>query len=1009
MPRQPLLMHRPQIRRRLAITILAAVSCIALVCAAPRLAEASLTAPAVQTNQAPASFLISGDTVVKIRADETVEKIAKVRIKVLGEASLQAVGQQSLSYHEDTQSLDIIEAYTEKADGRKVTVDPSNIMTRDAASGVALTYLRDLKTRTVIFPDLAVGDSVVMTYRITVKSNPLSGHFSDVFIFPRAMPFDVMKLRVEAPKSVPLELAALGDGIEHRTIDEFGMKTHLITYRPTGRVADEPGQTSALDRDPRILISTFKDYEHLGKSWLNVAGSQAQAITPEIKALAEEITKGITDRRAQAEAIDRWVKRNIRYVAVYLGVAAGWIPNEPAAVLKNRYGDCKDHATLMAALLGAKGIASESVIIHAGDVYTLPEVATQAYQNHMIIYLPEFKLYDDPTVGYAAFGVLAEGDYDKPVVRMSARGVHLDRTPAMRADDHATINRTRILVAADGTMTGETQEIGTGIFAMGIRGTLATIQHEGAEKSAENYLRVFGTPGKGRFEIGSPSELAEPFTLKSEFKLDNKMNTAPGAEQSLPFGLPTRVRPGGYVFGRRFEGRQLPFVCYAGHQVEEIDVTFANGIPFPVALPTKGRNIENRLFTYTSEYRFEDRTLKIRREFVSRVASQVCAPEVETTVAGAMKAVQADLNTRIRFASQQVTASKDAPAQRVEIPIQPARPIDVSTAPRPEQRIDAATPTQPAPAAGGGANRNWCSGAQEASLDLRIHGCTAIIQSGQETPLSLAVAFANRGHAYRMKGEHGRAIQDFDQAVRLVPNYAAGYNGRGIAWHVARNYERAIADFSTAIRLSPAYAAAFANRGNVYRDSGAPELAMRDFNQAIDLDPNLAFAYLSRGRALRVAGQHGRAIEDFDQAIRLQRTNAVAWNESCYTQTLMGRTAAALEACNESLKLRPNDRFALDNRGLVLLKLDEIDRAIADYDAALQLYPREARALYGRGIAKLRKGDVDGGNADMTAAKAIRPDVMQEFDKLGLSSGDARGERTSASTTDVRRQVANQN
>jgi len=1004
MLRQPFLARRAPapLRRRVAATILAAASAIALVCAAPRLAEASLTTPAAQTNRAPASFLWSGDTVMKVHADETVEKTATMRIKVLGEAALQAAGQQSVSYHEDTQSLDILEAYTEKADGRKVTVDPTNIMTRDAASGVQLTFLRDLKTRTIIFPDLAVGDTVVLTTRFTIKKNPLSGHFSDVVIYPRAIPFDVMTLRVEAPASVPLQLAAVGDGIDHQILDDAGLRTHVITYRPNGRVAEEPGETSPLDRDPRVLISTFQDWQHLGKSWLEVAGARAQAVTPEIAALAEEITRGIGDRRAQAEAIDRWVKRNIRYVAVYLDAAAGWIPNEPALILRNRYGDCKDHATLMAALLAAKGIDSESVIINAGNAYTLPDVAAQGYHNHMIIYLPEFKLFDDPTAGYAAFGVLAQGDYDKPVVRMSVRGgVHLDRTPAMRAEDHASINRTRISVAADGTMTGETLETGTGMFAMGLRETVATIQHDGAEKSAENFLRIFGTPGKGRFEIGSPSDLAEPYALESTFKLDGKLSTAPGAEQSLPFGLSTRIRPGGYLFNRRFAGRKLPFVCYAGRQVEEIDVTFADGIPFPVALPTKGRRIEDRAFTFMSDYRIENRTLKIRREFVSRVAGQVCAPETETAVAGAMNAVQADLNTRIRFPSPQVAVGKDpAPAQRVDAPAQPkpVRPVEVVAASKPEQRVD------PAPA-DTAANRNWCGGAQEASADLRIHACTAIIQSGQETPLSLAVAFANRGHAYRMKGEHGRAIPDFDQAISLVPNYAAGYNGRGMAWHLARNYDRAIADFNEAIRLNPTFAAAFVNRGNVYRDTSKTDLAMRDFDQAIELDPALAFAWLSRGRALRAAGQHDRAIADFDQAIRLQRSNVVAWNELCYAQTLGGRTAAALESCDQALRLKPNDRFALDYRGLALLKLDELDRAIASWDAALQLYPKEAHALYGRGMAKVRKGDVDGGNADIAAAKAARPQIVQEFARLGLPATDTTAERASASTADVARQM----
>jgi hypothetical protein len=55
--------------------------------------------------------------------------------------------------------------------------------------------------------------------------------------------------------------------------------------------------------------------------------------------------------------------------------------------------------------------------------------------NHVILY-PEFDLYDDPTANFAAFGVLAAENYDKPVVRVSAAGATLARTPAMQAQDH---------------------------------------------------------------------------------------------------------------------------------------------------------------------------------------------------------------------------------------------------------------------------------------------------------------------------------------------------------------------------------------------------------------------------------------------------------------------------------------------------------------------------------------------------------------------------------------------
>src|SRR5580693_1748094 len=66
--------------------------------------------------------------------------------------------------------------------------------------------------------------------------------------------------------------------------------------------------------------------------------------------------------------------------------------------------------------------------------------------------------------------------------------------------------------------------------------------------------------------------------------------------------------------------------------------------------------------------------------------------------------------------------------------------------------------------------------------DLSISGCTAMIQSGRETPENLAVAFYNRGTAYANKGQADRAIEDYDQAIRLNPNFAEAFNNRGAAY-----------------------------------------------------------------------------------------------------------------------------------------------------------------------------------------------------------------------------------
>jgi transglutaminase-like putative cysteine protease len=633
-----------------------------------------------------ASAITTFDFTITVRADRTAEKIETRRIKVLAAGAVQSVGQQTLTYVEDMQTVDILDAYTEKADGRRVAVEPDRIMTRDAPTG-SLFHLRDQKVRTVIFPDVAIGDTIVLSTRRNIASSNFPGHYYDQFLFARTFSLAESIIRIAAPKDLPLKVAVLGEGLAHETADEAETIRHVITYRPLPRLQAEAGATSAADRDPRVFVTTFKNYEEQGENYWAAAGPRI-AVTEEIAALADVITKGVADRRAQAQAIDSWVKRNIRYVAIYLGTGRV-VPYPAADVLKHRYGDCKDHATLMSALLAAKGIASEHVLINAGAAYTLPDPAVMLYFNHVILYLPEFGIYDDPTVSHTPFGVLSPGTYDKPVIHASAKGAYRTRTPVMRADDHTSLSRSRIAVAADGTVTGESEQISTGVFGAGLRAAAAAMESNGLEASVEQRLRALGTPGRGRFEIAPLSELPDSYTVKGRFTLNQRLSMTPGTTQTIPVGLPLQRRPGEYLFGNRHAGRAFPFVCFAGRQVEETEIRFADGLVLP--LPLRGRTIEHRLFSYSSSYRLENRTFKVRREFVSRVPGQVCPPQVEDEIAEDLKAVRGSLATRMSFPASGKAAPNQQPQKN---PPAMSEPAVVPSIPQPDVSATAQPPSE---------------------------------------------------------------------------------------------------------------------------------------------------------------------------------------------------------------------------------------------------------------------------------------------------------------------------
>jgi hypothetical protein len=172
------------------------------------------------------------------------------------------------------------------------------------------------------------------------------------------------------------------------------------------------------------------------------------------------------------------------------------------------------------------------------------------------------------------------------------------------------------------------------------------------DAALQRLLQAFNTPGIGRSDLGNSAEKADPVTMKSWFTLSERFKApAAGARATIPFGLPRTARPGNFLLGTRLNGRKSAFVCYAGRQTEDIDATFDPALPMPVALAA--RTINNPAFSFQSTFKIEGRTLRMHREFTSRVAGQVCPPELEAQIASEMNTVRINVNSTYSFRSPQ--------------------------------------------------------------------------------------------------------------------------------------------------------------------------------------------------------------------------------------------------------------------------------------------------------------------------------------------------------------------
>jgi tetratricopeptide (TPR) repeat protein len=149
---------------------------------------------------------------------------------------------------------------------------------------------------------------------------------------------------------------------------------------------------------------------------------------------------------------------------------------------------------------------------------------------------------------------------------------------------------------------------------------------------------------------------------------------------------------------------------------------------------------------------------------------------------------------------------------------------------------------------------SWCTGRGNFTPEQVIRGCTALIQSPKfrraVDATVLATTYFARGLAYQDKGQHDRAVEDYNQAIKLNPGNAEAYNNRGLAFVAIGRRDSAIKDLDQAVRLQPD-AKSYTGRGIAYEEMGELDRAIQDYDKAIRLDPNFSAAVENRAAAIK--------------------------------------------------------------------------------------------------------------------------------------------------------------
>ncbi len=242
-----------------------------------------------------------------------------------------------------------------------------------------------------------------------------------------------------------------------------------------------------------------------------------------------------------------------------------------------------------------------------------------------------------------------------------------------------------------------------------------------------------------------------------------------------------------------------------------------------------------------------------------------------------------------------------------------------------------------------------------------------------------AAILNDRAVAYGRVGQARLAIEDFNRAAQLFPEYAAVYNNRGNMLMVIGQPREAIKDFDRAILLTPGYAVAFHNRAGAHMKLGQTPEAIRDYTKAIELLPSSAAPLSGRGRAFLAEARPYAAMRDFTRAILSDARFASAYRSRAEAKIEVERFEDAVEDLSRAIAFDPGNPEVFVLRAQAYLANRNATSAIKDFTRAIELDPKSVAAHQGRGLAHAKAEAFEEAEADLARAIELDPRAATAF------------------------------
>lgn len=531
-------------RRTIKQLLPAFAAAASFLCLLPRVARASDSAPDWMRQAAQQKVPeYDKDTVAVILLDEvqnTVRDNGEIdvrhrrAIRFLRPEARREYGAVSVPFDKDTK-ISSLKAWTIEADGHELAVGEKD--------SIEHGYLNDLmyfdtKLKTLAFPEANPGN--VVGYEYVQRQRPYV--FEDRWAFQHQVPVQTARFILDLPTGWEFNTRWFNYGEQKPQVasNEYSWELHDLAavevepeMPPWRSVAGWAG-IKYFPRDPALRAKTSGAWSDIGV-WYNGLTQSSRVASPQIQQKVSELTSGVTDPLQKIRVLTEYVQRNIRYMAVEIGIG-GYQPHPAAEVFAHQFGDCKDKATLLSSMLQQIGVESYYLAVDTYRGFIFPDYPSIA-MNHMIlaIRLPDAVpdaglgpimhdprlgrlLIFDPTNEYVPLGDLPWYLQSNYGLLITPEGGSLVPLPLLAPVMNRLLRTAQFQLNADGDLTGDVHELEWGAPASEGREEFlegqASKRAEVFERFLGNFLNNFALTGAS---LGNLNRYDQPLGLSYKF------------------------------------------------------------------------------------------------------------------------------------------------------------------------------------------------------------------------------------------------------------------------------------------------------------------------------------------------------------------------------------------------------------------------------------------------------------------------------------------------------------